>query len=173
MIIAAAASSGISATEISAIVAASVAIFALIGGIVTYFLRRRGMTGSTDTSEAGTLWQQSQAMFIQITAERDKAIDQRDRLMTAQSDQVIPILSALLSAVQQLKSVLDQRDKAIEQLQQTLNELSERNLDVKPTLREVSQVLRMMTDRGPRIDRTAELVELMARKYGVTVKEKS
>jgi hypothetical protein len=105
-----AATTGVSIATLSELIAIFVFIAAVIGGVVTYLIRRRGSSGTTDTSEAGTLWQQSQAMFVQVTAERDKAVEQRDRLMTAQSDQVIPILSAVLATVQQLKSVLEQRD---------------------------------------------------------------
>jgi len=161
-------SSSLSVSDLSAIVAIFLFAAGIIGGVVTYLIRRRGTTGTIDTSDAESLWKQTQAMHAQITAERDKAIEQRDRLMTAQSDQVIPILSALLSAVQQLKAVLDQRDPLFSKIQVTLNELDQRNLDAAPAIKQVAEISRLLVSYGVHIDRTAELVELLASRYGVT-----
>jgi hypothetical protein len=101
---------GMDAASISYLI---VAIIAVVSGLSVYFVSRRTNSGTTRTSEAATLWQQSQSMFIQITAERDKAIEQRDRLMSAQSEQVIPVLSSILSAVNQLRDILDDSNRRI------------------------------------------------------------
>ncbi len=148
---------GISAAELSVIVTIAIFLTATIGGIVTFYLRRRSQTGTTRTSEAGLLWTQSQVMFTQITAERDRAIEQRDRLMAAQADQVIPTLSALLSTVQQLKNVLDLRDPTFAKIQLVLSEISRQNTDAG------SVIARMSTE----VTKTTDLVERLARKYEV------
>lgn len=117
---------GVSIAALSELTGIFLFVVAIIGGIVTYLIRRRGTTGTTDTSEAGTLWQQSQAMFTQITAERDKAITQVDKLMAAQSDQVIPILSAVLGSTQNLKEFFVAQSAMLSDIKVTLEKISDR-----------------------------------------------
>jgi hypothetical protein len=139
----------VTASEISTYIAIFVFLAAVVGGLVTYLLRRRGSTGTTDTSEAGTLWQQSQSMFTSVVAERDKAMEQRDRLMTAQSEQTIPILSALLTAVQQLKVILDDRTEMFSDIQKSLAEFNQRIQVIDTIAGQVGKLSERYISRGP------------------------
>ncbi len=82
-------------------------VVTVAGGFGAYFVARRQNTGKVSESSADILWKQSQSMYIDAVKERDRAIEQRDRLMSAQADQVIPILSAVLQAVHQIGSTMD------------------------------------------------------------------
>jgi hypothetical protein len=85
-------------------------VMALASGLGSYFVAHRLSSGRVATSNAEVLWQQSQAMYDAAIKERDEARGQRDKLMTAQADQVIPILSAVLQAVQQIRSAIEVMD---------------------------------------------------------------
>lgn len=63
-------------------------------------------------------------MYEAVLRERDDARAQRDKLMSAQADQVIPILSAVLQAVQQMGVILkeiDSRSARSDEILQALN----------------------------------------------------
>jgi hypothetical protein len=80
----------------------------VIGGIIAYLLRRRGTTGRVATSDAATLWDQSQKMYTQVLAEKMRAEDQRDRVMAIQSSQVLPVLTATDESLKQILAALSQ-----------------------------------------------------------------
>ena len=91
--------------DLSAIAALVAVIAAGLGTLVTYLLRRRGTTGQIATSDAATLWAQSQALMAQLAADKAKAEDQRDRLITIQSEQVVPALAAVNESLRQIMAV--------------------------------------------------------------------
>lgn len=78
----------------------------VIGGLVTFLIRRRGSTGQVKTSDAATLWAQSQEMRAQLLAEKTKAEDQRDRVMAIQSAQVVPVLASTDQTLKQILAAL-------------------------------------------------------------------
>jgi hypothetical protein len=80
----------------------------VIGGIIAYLLRRRSTTGRVATSDAATLWDQSQKMYAQVLAEKTRAEDQRDRVMAIQSSQVLPVLTATDESLRQILAALGQ-----------------------------------------------------------------
>ena len=102
-----------------------VSTLAVVGSIyAAYLSNRRTASGRVGTSNAEVLWQQSQAMYEAVLRERDDARAQRDKLMSAQADQVIPILSAVLQAVQQMGVILkeiDSRSARSDEILQALN----------------------------------------------------
>lgn len=100
MLLATGTSTGITVGDLSATLAIFTFVLAVIGGIVTYFLRRRGSSGTTDTSDADVLWRQAQAMRAELQSQLDKAIEQRDQLFELQSAQVLPVLSAINASLQ-------------------------------------------------------------------------
>jgi hypothetical protein len=163
---------GFSVADLAPYIGIILFIVTVAGGIVAYLIRRRGTTGTTDTSEAGTLWQQSQAMFTQITAERDKAIEQRDKLMEAQSGQVVPILSATLAVTQQLMTAFEQQGPMFTEMHGLMRKISQQEgEEMVPVMEEMTKIIAMMEARGLLMDRTAYLVEALARRYGVTGNE--
>jgi hypothetical protein len=90
----------------------------IIGGIIAYLLRRRGTTGRVATSDAATLWAQSQQMYTQVLAEKMRAEDQRDRVMAIQSSQVLPVLTATDESLRQILAALGQIQDTLAQLRE-------------------------------------------------------
>ena len=88
------------------LIAALVPAAALAGGGVTYFLRRRQSSGKVNTSDAATLWAQSQEMRNQLLAEKQRAEDQRDRILQIQTDTVGPALEATSVSLKQILAAL-------------------------------------------------------------------
>jgi hypothetical protein len=80
----------------------------LIGGIITYLLRRRDTSGQVKTTDAATLWAQSQEMRAQLIAEKTRAEDQRDRVMAIQAAQVVPVLESTAESLRQILAALAQ-----------------------------------------------------------------
>jgi hypothetical protein len=95
----------VSTGDLSAVVALVAVVAAGLGTLVTYLLRRRATTGQIATSDAATLWAQSQALMAQLAADKAKAEDQRDRLIQIQSEQVVPALAAVNESLKQIMAV--------------------------------------------------------------------
>lgn len=100
------AASALSAANIAALIAIAVFVSAVAGAVVTYLVRRRETTGSTRTSDAGVLWDQAQKMRAEMEGQRDKAIEQRDRLIDSQSSQVLPVLQLVIDSLHQITESL-------------------------------------------------------------------
>ena len=96
-----AASSGFDTSLIAPIITGVAVACTGLGALVAYALRRRGESGSVDTSSAGVLWQQSQTMLASSQEARFKAEQQRDLLLAAQTTQVVPMLSAINDVMNQ------------------------------------------------------------------------
>jgi hypothetical protein len=97
--------------SIISVVSVLVSVLIAVGAsVVAYLGTRRISSGRVATSEAEVLWKQSQAMYESVIKERDEARAQRDKLMSAQADQVIPILSAVLQAVQKISTTIGEID---------------------------------------------------------------
>jgi trans-2-enoyl-CoA reductase len=101
----------------------------IIGGIIAYLLRRRGTTGRVATSDAATLWAQSQEMRTQLIAEKTKAEDQRDRILAIQASQVVPVLASTAESLKQILAalaVLDQLMTQMDRMDAMLTQLRDR-----------------------------------------------
>jgi len=105
MVLAAASSSSFSLTTL---VSLGVALTAIIGALATYFITRRNTSGSVGTSDADTLWSQSQAMLASSQEARIKAETQRDVLVDNQSSQIVPMLITLNTSLTALMSLMQQ-----------------------------------------------------------------
>ena len=105
MVLAAASSSSFSLTTL---VSLGVALAAIIGALATYFITRRNTSGSVGTSDADTLWSQSQAMLASSQEARIKAETQRDVLVDNQSSQIVPMLITLNTSLTALMSLMQQ-----------------------------------------------------------------
>ena len=88
------------------LIGALVPAAAFAGWSVTYLLRRRQSSGRIDTSDAATLWAQSQEMRAQLLSEKQRAEDQRDRVLQIQTDTVGPALEAAAISLKQILSAL-------------------------------------------------------------------
>ena len=113
--------------DISAIVSVVVFLIAAAGAAVAYFLRRRNSSGRISTSAAEVLWQQAQDMRTQLIAEKNTAEAQRDRLMSIQAEQVVPLLTAMNDSLKQTLSMVTKvidwqegRTKALSDMEQDL-----------------------------------------------------
>ena len=89
----------------------------IVGGAVRYFITRRKSSGQIVTSDAQTLWAQSQALMAQLAADKAKAEDQRDRLIQLQSNQVVPALAAVNESLQQIMVAMTAVLSKLQQLQ--------------------------------------------------------
>jgi hypothetical protein len=79
--------------------AAAVALVTAVSGIAVYLANRRVAHGKVDTSEASVLWQQAQDMRTMLAAEKTRAEEQRDRLIAAYTESIMPVLSQVNTAV--------------------------------------------------------------------------
>lgn len=95
------------ATGVSELSALAVVISGTAAAAGAYFTRRRVTRGQVGTSDAATLWAQSQEMRTQLLAEKAKAEDQRDRILAIQSDQVVPVLTSTSESLRQILAGFD------------------------------------------------------------------
>lgn len=79
--------------------AVAVGLVTAVAGIAVYLANRRSAHGKVDTSEASVLWQQAQDMRTMLAAEKTRAEEQRDRLITAYTESIMPVLSRVNTAV--------------------------------------------------------------------------
>lgn len=86
----------------------AVALVAAVAGIGTYLGGRRAAHGRVDTSEAAVLWQQSQDMRDTLLTQLSKAEEQRDRLIGAYTEQVLPMLTVINGSLQDLTAAVAQ-----------------------------------------------------------------
>lgn len=88
---------------VTAILSVVVAVAAIIfAPIIAARTAKRKLSGDIDTSDASVLWQQSQDMRAMYLAEKDKAEEQRDKLIDGYTTQIIPLLAQLNTAVAEL-----------------------------------------------------------------------
>jgi hypothetical protein len=71
------------------------------GGLWAYLQTRRTNSGQVVTTPAEILWQQNQQFLAAIQAERDKAVDQRDKLLDGYQ-QLGPTLASIDSSLRKL-----------------------------------------------------------------------
>ena len=90
----------------ASIAAIATAAGLVLGGFLTWLTTRRASSGRVGTSEAAILWQQSQAIITILTAQRDKAEAQRDRLIESQATLVLPALDKISQALAQITGAL-------------------------------------------------------------------
>lgn len=86
-------------------------ILASVGGLATYLVSRRSASGRISTSEAAVLWEQAQKMRAELEAQRDKAAEQRDRLIESQASQVLPVLQLVIDSLRQITESLARLEK--------------------------------------------------------------
>jgi hypothetical protein len=87
----------------AALISAAVGIgVVLLGALAAWLTVRRTASGKIGTSEAAVLWEQAQAMRAELVAQRDRAAEQRDRLMDAQAAQVGPALMLITQSLQHI-----------------------------------------------------------------------
>ena len=84
---------------IAILAAVAVVLVTAVSGISVYLSSRRGASGKVDTTEASVLWQQAQDMRSMLITEKTRAEQQRDRLITAYTEKIVPVLSEVNNAV--------------------------------------------------------------------------
>src|ERR1700743_3707161 len=94
------------AAAIQALTAVAVFILAALGGLAAYLVSRRLASGRVATSEAAVLWEQAQKMRAELEGQRDKAAEQRDRLIESQASQVLPVLQLVVDSLRQITESL-------------------------------------------------------------------
>jgi len=81
-------------------------VITVTGGLVAFLLRRRRESGSTKTSDADALWVQTQALMVQLSKDKDRAEEQRDRLLVLQSGTLLPALGLVNETLVSMKILL-------------------------------------------------------------------
>lgn len=84
-----------------------IAITSVITTLGTYLVRRRNTSGRVATTEATVLWSQTQNLIAVLQAEKATAIDQRDKLMSAMTNQIHPALTAISISQQETTQFME------------------------------------------------------------------
>jgi hypothetical protein len=71
-------------------------------GISGYLNSKRSGSGRIRTSEADQLWEQTQALITSLQRDKERAEDQRDKLIDLQEHQMMPALEAITKGQQHL-----------------------------------------------------------------------
>jgi hypothetical protein len=71
------------------------------GGLWAYLQSRRTYSGQVATTPAEILWQQNQQFLAAVQAERDKAVEQRDKLLDTVGT-IGPTLASINLSLQKL-----------------------------------------------------------------------
>jgi hypothetical protein len=71
-----------------------------------YLIHRRTESGQIGTSQADALWAQTQAMIASLQRDKERAEDQRDKLIDLQERQLTPALEALTQSQQHVLGLL-------------------------------------------------------------------
>jgi hypothetical protein len=87
---------------LTVIVSLAAVLISVAGAVAAAMVSRRQQSGKVATSEAAVLWQQAQEMRSMLLEEKQKAEEQRDRLITSYTEQVFPMLSSINQLVQDL-----------------------------------------------------------------------
>lgn len=96
-----------SSSDVLTILAAvSVGLVTAVSGLAVYLSNRRAARGQVNTSEASVLWQQSQDMRAMLLTEKERAEEQRDKMIAAYTEQVLPVLSSVNTLVQDLSEAV-------------------------------------------------------------------
>ena len=106
------------------IMSGSVSILVFVLGVLGVWLRQRAVrrrearetSGDIGTSNAATLWTQSQAYTATMTAALTKAEAQRDRLLELQTTQIVPALTAVNTSLKEIRDVMSVMQGALHRL---------------------------------------------------------
>jgi uncharacterized protein HemX len=112
---------------------------AAAAGIAAYWRRQvarrkedRTTSGDIQTSDAATLWAQSQAILAQQAASLAKAEEQRDRLMALQSNTLLPTMTATNETMILMKESLDKVNSRLDDLFDEIDNIGSRRLWLSP-----------------------------------------
>lgn len=82
------------------------AVGAVTVGLMNLLTSRRTSGGRVATSEAGVIWEQTRAMLDGLRRDKERAEDQRDRLLDLQETQIMPSLEAIAKSQQHVLGIL-------------------------------------------------------------------
>lgn len=85
--------------QLAALIAVVSAAVGGLTGLAGHWLARRSASGKVSTSEASVLWEQSQDMRHVTLDQLKAAEEQRDRLIAAYTEQVLPLLTTVSQLV--------------------------------------------------------------------------
>ena len=83
-------------------------VVALMTGLITYFVTRRTSSGQIKTSEAADLWEQTRAIIGDLRAAKERAEDQRDKLLELQRESTHPALEAISISQKHVLEILNE-----------------------------------------------------------------
>lgn len=73
-----------------------VTVASLMGGVVaTWIQTKRKHSGKIETSEAAVLWETVNKLLATIQRDKERAEDQRDKLIAAYEEKLIPMVAAI------------------------------------------------------------------------------
>src|SRR5579859_344330 len=95
----------ISLSTFLTVVGILVTVASLIGGAVaTWIQARRKHSGDIETSEAAVLWETVHRLLAATQHDKERAEDQRDRLIAAYEEKLIPMVAAINTSLSTLSS---------------------------------------------------------------------
>lgn len=105
---------------LAAVVTVAVAVAGGLSTLLTHWLNRRAASGRVATSEAAVLWEQSQDIRAMLLAEKNKAEEQRDRLIEVYTGQMFPVLTEVNTAVVSLTGAMAENARLSREILQKL-----------------------------------------------------
>lgn len=91
---------------LAAYIAVAAAVSGGLSALFGHWVSRRAASGRVATSDAAVLWAQAQDMRTMLLAEKNKAEEQRDRLIEAYTQQMFPVLTEVNAAVLNLTAAV-------------------------------------------------------------------
>lgn len=118
-------------------------VAAIVGGLVTYLIARRGSSGRVETSEASTLWEESRAIRKEL---QEESASLRLRLAEAET-KLAEALTKLAEANTSLVNAKWQAERLREEVLELRRICGKTNDDVAVVAREI-QVMRSENRNG-------------------------
>lgn len=118
----------IDAGTLAAVVTVAAAVSGSASGLLGHWIARRTTSGRVSTSEASVLWQQSQDMRVMLLAEKEKAEEQRDRLIDAYTQRVFPVLTEINSTTAEMGDAVAEGVRLVREIRFTQLEEARRAL---------------------------------------------
>lgn len=138
---------------VGALVTLAAAIGGIISGVASYLIRRRAQSGQVATSDARTLWDQSQEMRAQLLAQLIKVEEQRDKLLEVATGQVSPAFAEINASLKLIVEGMSELNKKIGHLDRRVGDMAKGDIkmsDVEKTVADmITRLNRIPGNRGP------------------------
>jgi hypothetical protein len=98
------------------IIGAFSVLASIITGMVTYMVTRRTKSGQISTSEAATLWAESQDMRRMLMEDKRRIEEQRDKLLDSSQSQIIVTLGSVNTTIKNVLALINELLRRINEI---------------------------------------------------------